>query len=76
MGKQTYVRLVEHGKQQNPLLHISAAAAAAAAGKVRPKVSHEFNRVQPELWKSSWQQLWKSNLQQLISYYYKGWEWS
>lgn len=48
MGKQAYVRLVEHGKQQNPLLHISAAA-AAAAGRVQPKVPREFNRVQPEL---------------------------
>lgn len=47
MGKQAYVRLVEHGKQQNPLLHISAAA--AAAGRVQPKVPREFNRVQPEL---------------------------
>lgn len=26
MGKEAYVTLVEHGKQQNPLLHISAAA--------------------------------------------------
>ncbi|KAI3373439.1 hypothetical protein L3Q82_022049 [Scortum barcoo] len=34
MGKQAYVRLVEHGKQQNPLLHISA----ATAGRVQPKV--------------------------------------
>lgn len=25
MGKEAYVTLVEHGKQQNPLLHISAA---------------------------------------------------
>lgn len=32
MGKQAYVRLVEYGKQQNPLLHISA-----AAGRVQPK---------------------------------------
>lgn len=44
MGKQAYVRLVEHGKQQNPLLHISA-----AAGGVQPKVPREFNCVQPEL---------------------------
>lgn len=29
MGKQAYVRLVEHGKQQNPLLHISAVCSAA-----------------------------------------------
>lgn len=49
MGKQAYVRLVEHGKQQNPLLHISA----AAAGRVQPKVPREFNRVQPELSKPS-----------------------
>lgn len=48
MGKQAYVRLVEHGKQQNPLLHISAAAAAAAAaGRVQPKVPCDC--VQPEL---------------------------
>lgn len=33
MGKQAYVRLVEHGKQQNPLLHISA-----AADRVQPRV--------------------------------------
>lgn len=33
MGKQSYVRLVEHGKQQNLLLHISA----ASAGRLKPK---------------------------------------
>lgn len=31
MGKQTYVRLVEHGKQQNPFLHICAASGKSAA---------------------------------------------
>lgn len=56
MGKQAYVRLVEHGKQQNPLLHISA----AAAGRVQPKVPCEFNRVQPELWKPSRRPVWKA----------------
>lgn len=45
MGKQAYVRLVEHGKQRNSLLHISAADAA----KVQLKVPLEFNRVQPLL---------------------------
>lgn len=44
MGKQAYVRLVEHGKQQNPLLHISA-----VAGRVKPEVPQQFNRVQTEL---------------------------
>ena len=44
MGELTYVRLVEHGKQQNPLLHISA-----AAGTLQPYVPREFNRVQSEL---------------------------
>ena len=45
MGKPAYVRLVEHGKQQKPLLHISA----ATAGRVQPKVPREFNCVQTEL---------------------------
>lgn len=31
MGKQAYVRLVEHGKRQNPFLHISAAGGKSAA---------------------------------------------
>lgn len=31
MGKQAYVRLAEHGKQQNPFLHISAAGGKSAA---------------------------------------------
>lgn len=40
MGKEAYVRLVEHGKQQNPLLRISA-----AAGRVQQKNSPETSTV-------------------------------
>lgn len=31
MGKQAYVSLAQHGKQQNPFLHISAAGGKSAA---------------------------------------------
>ena len=55
MGKWSYVRLVERGKQQNSFLHISAAAAA-----LQPNVPRELSHVQYELRKALQTASWRS----------------
>lgn len=59
MGKQAYVRLVEHGKRQNPFLHICAASGKSAAKSLPsspPSVHSAISSSSSK--KASRQQIW------------------
>lgn len=73
MGKQAYVRLVEHGKQQNPFLHICAASGKSAAKSLPlPGCVQQYP---PCAVKSLQTTSLNSNLESRIGYYYTGQRW-